>query len=149
MTVTTASFRTSFPEFSDATAYPDGQVTLWIGLGTVLLNADRFASILDFATQLYVAHQLVVWKRSQSSADVGGIPGEVVGPKSAKTVDKVSANYDTSAVTFADAGFWNMTTYGIQLYQLIQMFGAGGVQIGAGGGSGEANTTDMQWLGWV
>lgn len=125
-----ATFRTDFPEFASTTDYPDAQVNFWIGLAGQLLNADRFADILPYATELYTAHHLALQKKNLLVVASGGVPGMAVsGPMSSKAVDKVSASYDTQAITYKDAGHWNATTYGLQFYNLILMFGAGGIQL--------------------
>jgi hypothetical protein len=124
-----ATFRQTFPEFADTVEYPGAQIAFWIATGSKFLNAERFADIYDFALQLYTAHHLTIAKRNQLSAQAGGAPGTLNGPVASKTVDKVSVSYDTSAVTLADAGFWNATGYGVQFFQLVRMFGAGGIQL--------------------
>lgn len=129
MTIAYADFQVQWPEFGDSTVYTVAQFNLWAGVAYALLNADRWADQLDLAAALFIAHHLVLGRRRQLTAAAGGTPGEVQGPKTAKAVDKVSASMDTAAVTFENAAFWNMTDYGVQLMQLIRLFGAGGVQI--------------------
>jgi Protein of unknown function (DUF4054) len=129
MTMTPAKFRQDFPEFACTTTYPDTQVNLYVGLAGKLLNADRWDDMLDMGTSLFVAHHLVIGQRNVASAEVGGAPGAIQGPQSSKSVDKVSVSYDTGAVTLADGGFWNMSSYGIRLLQIARYVGAGGVQL--------------------
>lgn len=124
-----SAFRVNFPEFADTTVYTDAQVTFWSTIAESLLPECRWGTLLKLAVMLFTAHQLAIATRNQQTAAVGGTPGQVTGPLSAKAVDKVSASYDTGAVALDDAGFWNMTTYGIQLYQMYRMFGAGGIQL--------------------
>ncbi len=125
-----ATFRADFPEFSSTLDYPDAQVNFWLGLAGQMLNTDRFADMLPFATELYTAHHLVLARKNLLSVQAGGVPGvSTVAPMSSKSVDKVSASYDTQAVTYKDAGHWNATMYGLQFYNLILMFGAGGIQL--------------------
>lgn len=127
--MTPATFRTNFPEFANTSDYPDGQVQFWITMAGTMLNADAWGDALDLGTQLYTAHHLAIGIRDQKSVAAGGVPGTVNGPQTSKAVDKVSASYDTSAMTYEGAGFWNGTTYGIQFFQLARMVGAGGVQL--------------------
>jgi Protein of unknown function (DUF4054) len=127
--MTPATFRQQFPEFACTTTYPDSQVTFWAGLAGSLLNPERWADLLDHGTALFVAHHLATGQRDQEIAAAGGTPGTISGPQSAKSVDKVSASYDTSAVTLENGGFWNMSSYGIRLLQLARYAGAGGVQL--------------------
>jgi hypothetical protein len=124
-----ATFRTDFPEFADTTLYPDSRVNFYLGLGAKLLPACRWGDLLDFGLELYTAHYLVIATRNQDAAAAGGVPGAVTGVATSKAVDKVSVSYDTTSVLNADAGFWNMTTYGVEFYQLMMTVGAGGVQL--------------------
>ncbi|RQR87721.1 MULTISPECIES: DUF4054 domain-containing protein [unclassified Burkholderia] len=129
MSVTAAQLRTDFPEFSDPTKYPDPLVNMWLTVANSLVNASRWAELTNLGVELVTCHHLAISARDELSSAAGGIPGEVKGATSAKSVDKVSASYDTSSVTLADAGFWNMTSYGIRFLGLARMMGAGGLQI--------------------
>lgn len=124
-----ATLRQTLPEFTDPTKYPSGSIDFWLGLGAKLLPPDRWGDLLDQGLVLYTAHHLVIATRDQQAEEIGGIPGEVRGPQSAKSVDKVSMAFDTGAVTHAGAGFWNMTSYGIRFYNLVRIVGAGGLQL--------------------
>ena len=44
-------------------------------------------------------------------------------------MDKVTNSYDTKSVSLTDAGFWNMSMYGVQLMQLARLVGAGPIQL--------------------
>lgn len=122
------TFRQQFPEFACEPDYPTPQIMFWAGLAGTMLNADRWADMLDYGVCLFIAHHLAAGQRDVQTAEAGGTPGTVSGPMTAKSVDKVSASYDTSAVTLVNGGFWNSTSYGIQLLQLARYVGAGGVQ---------------------
>lgn len=124
-----STFRQQFPEFANAATYPDAQVTFWLGLGVKLLNADRWYDLLDQGLALFTAHHLTIQQRDIKAASMGGTPGQAAGVLASKAVDKVSASYDTSAGTYADAGFWNLTSYGVQYWNLLRMVGAGGIQL--------------------
>lgn len=123
MTVTVAQFRADFPEFADATKYPDASVNFWLNIAATRLDPVRWADMLDPGTELFVAHQVVLSARNAKSA------GVTVAPIASKSVDKVSVSYDTSAVRLDNAGHWAATNYGQQFWQLLQMAGAGGVQL--------------------
>jgi len=129
MTLTTAQFRSDFPEFANTTTYPDSSVQLWITVSTSLVNECRWMELTNLGIELITAHQLVLSARDQLAASVGGIPGEVKGPTTSKSVDKVSVGYDASAVTLDDAGFWAMSAYGLRFLTLARMMGAGGLQL--------------------
>lgn len=122
-------FRQDFPEFADATKYPDSAVNLWLDLASKTLPADRWCDYLDIGMELFAAHNLALAAGNQATAAVGGAPGQVKGPLTSKAVDKVSAGYDSGAATIEEGGFFNLTTYGIQFLQLARMVGTGGIQL--------------------
>jgi len=124
-----SAFRTAFPEFSDTGIYRDGQINFYSGIALKLLNADRWADMLDEATQLFVAHHLALGDREARTAETGGIAGKVAGQQTSKTADKLSASYDVAAVSLENGGYWNATSYGIRLLQFARWFGAGGIQL--------------------
>lgn len=129
MTVTPDSFRVDFPEFADNVAYPDSGITFWLTVAGKLLNTLRWQDMLDTATELFVAHQLVLERQAQKSAAKGAVPGVTTGAISSKTVGPVTQAYDTSAGIDEGAGHWNLSTYGIRLIQLCSLFGAGPIQV--------------------
>ncbi len=127
--LTPAQFRSQFPEFACTSTYQELQIEFWLGLAAVMLNADRWGDTLDYGTALFVAHHLATGQRDADMASAGGVPGTVNGPQTAKSVDKVSASYDSASVTLENAGFWNATSYGIRFLQLARWAGAGGIQL--------------------
>lgn len=127
---TVSDFRRDFPQFNDAAIYPDTQINFRLNLADVLLSESITGTALfPYLVELYVAHYMALWLADQRSVQAGGAGGSTNGVQSSKSVDKVSVGYDTSAVINPDAGFWNYTRYGIEFYQLITMFGAGGRQL--------------------
>lgn len=136
MTMTVELFRQQFRAFNDPDLSEDGAVNYYIGLATNFLTGgsqgSRWDSItLDRAVGLYVAHHLVLDARdAQAVSGGGGIPGELEGVATGKTVDKVSITQDAELVSFENEPFWNQTRYGVALMELVRLFGAGGVQIG-------------------
>lgn len=129
MTLTTAQFRQDFPEFADASIYTDSQVMLWLGVSLLLVNECRWGDLYNLGIELVTAHHLAIAMRDQTAAAVGGVPGTMTGPLASKSVDKVSASYDTSAATLDNAGFWALTSYGMRFLTLARMMGAGGLQL--------------------
>jgi hypothetical protein len=135
MTVTVALFRQVFREFRDIQIYDDGLVNFWVNLATnatngpALLNPDRWGNMLDLGVMLFTAHHLALGQMDQQTAGVGGVPGQLKGPVTSKTVDKISASYEATRVTFEDAPFWNQTSYGIRFLNYARMVGAGGVHV--------------------
>lgn len=122
-------FRQDFPEFADTTKYPDSAVNLWLALASKTLAEDRWCDYLDIGTELFVAHNLALAAGNQLAASTGGAPGQIKGPVTSKSVDKVSVGYDSGAVALQDGGFFNLTTYGIQFLQYARMVGTGGIQL--------------------
>jgi len=124
-----AAFRQGFPEFDDPQTYPDLMINFWGDLAAKLLRPDRWEDLIDQGTQLFVAHHLAIGRRDQRAAEAGGVPGEVKGVVTSKSVDKVSVSYDAGKATIENAGFWNTTSYGVRFYQLVRIVGAGCVQL--------------------
>lgn len=127
--MTPEQFRADFPEFADATKYSDASIDFQLIIATSLVNSCRWGVLTDQGIELCAAHFLVLARRDEATAEVGGIPGQVTGPQSSKAVDKVSTSYDTGAATIDDAGMWNLTTYGVRFLTLARMMGAGGMQL--------------------
>lgn len=124
----TTQVRKDFPEFADPAKYPESSVKFWLSIAALTLNADRWGSLLDLGTELFVVHHLVLAARD-ALGGAAGIPGKVEGIVSSKAVDKVSVGYDAGSVSLTDAGFYNMSVYGIRFLQLARMIGAGGIQL--------------------
>jgi len=138
MTVSIAQFRADFPEFSDATVYPDSAFTFWYAIACKLIDVALWAGLFNIGAELYVAHNLVIEARAAAAAAAGAIPGETVGSLNSKSVDKVSMGYDTSSSVEKDAGHWNLTVYGTRYIRLARMVGVGAVQVGGVGPGGDS-----------
>src|SRR5260363_302089 len=93
------------------------------------VNARRWGALAELGIALCTAHHLVIAARDQADAAKSGASGQLKGPMAAFSVDKVSTGYDTGAVTLPDAGFWNLTSYGVRYLTLARSMGAGGVQV--------------------
>ncbi len=124
-----ADFRSNFPEFANTTAYPDSQITFWASVAEKMVNQNVWCDMYSTGVQLYVAHELVLARQNVLSANTGGLPGQGGGIASSKTVGSVSVSYDPNTTTEKDAGWWNLTNYGKQFYRLVQIFGAGCIQL--------------------
>lgn len=132
MTVTVSSFRQHYTEFASGIVYPTTDIQYYLTLAGTVLNASRWASLLDLGTELYIAHNIALEARARKEAANGAPPGGTVGPINNKSVDKVSVGYDTSAGTVEGAGHWNLTIYGTRFIKLARVAGAGPVQTSAG-----------------
>lgn len=124
-----STFRTDFPEFANTTTYPDAQVNFQISLATIRLPECRWTTLLPYGIELFTAHNLALRRAAQLAAATGAAPGAVNGPVTSKTVDKVSYSMDPSLVSLTDGGYWNMTSYGIEFYQMALMIGSGPIQL--------------------
>lgn len=131
--MTPTLFRQVYRQFADRESYPDEVLNYWITTATSFLPATRWGTLLDFGVGLFMAHHMTLDARDLLTAGAGGIPGDVRGPATQKSVDKVSQGYDTRAVTWENSAFWNQTRYGVQLINLARQFGVGGFQLGTCG----------------
>ena len=124
-----STFRQTMPAFASVDDYPSAQFNFYLKLGVKLLPESRWDDLLDDGLTFFVAHYLVLYARDMAMVDVGGIAGKIIGNETAKSIDSVSKSMDVSGVLMTDAGHWNQTTFGVQFYQLMQMIGAGGIQL--------------------
>ena len=126
---TVQQFRTDFPQFSSATLYSDAQVQFRLNLADIQLDQNRLGRMFPFMVELFVAHYLTLQAGDDRSAAMGRAGGSNSGVVSSKSVDKVSVSYDNSSTLSADAGFWNFSRYGAEFWQMLMMFGYGGIQL--------------------
>lgn len=134
MTVTATSFRENFPEFEDTTRYPDSQVEFYIALAVAMLTDTNWvtAGLLDFGIQFFVAHNLSLEGQAQITSSTGGVPGGNVGAATAKSVDKVSINYDVNLGVDPKDGHYALTIYGRRFIMMARMIGMRALQLGIG-----------------
>ena len=123
-------FRTDFPEFTDTVKYTDAVLTFWSGFVETRLNVDRWAGALNYGVELATAHYVTLAVKDQINAAAGKVPGSSMqGAASSKSVGDVSVSYDTTSSLEAEAGHWNLTSYGRQFIRLARNIGMGGVQL--------------------
>ncbi len=146
--------------------YPEPVVAYYIALGVMMLNTCRWGvgattasspptTIYDMGLELWAAHHLVLERRAlDAAAKANGVPGQVTGPVSSKSVGPATVSYDTGAVVAEGAGFWNLTVYGLRFIRISRMRGTGPVQVNIGAApvgtfpSGEAWAGPPPWPGW-
>jgi hypothetical protein len=134
--VTPQQFVADYPEFSDSAKYTVSSMNYWLAVATLLLNPNRFdANTLILATELYVAHNLVIEAQAQDTAKAGGWPGITKGVINSESAGAVTVSYDTAPVIEERAGHWNLTVYGLRFIRLAKLFGAGPIQVGPGFGA--------------
>jgi hypothetical protein len=125
-------------------------VQFWMDVAYQLLNASRWGRQLDLAAQLYTAHNCVLEARMNVEAANGGIPGangSGIGVVNSKSVDKVSVGLDVSAMQQEFMGAYGLTVFGVRLWQLIRLFGAGPLQVGWASCGSAYSGTNGAWSG--
>lgn len=125
-----AGFRAAFPAFPED-IFEDARVAFWLGIGAKRLSAERFDDLHDQAVALYVAHNLTLERAAALDPSGTGGMSAAAGPvvSESKTAGPVSKakSYSQATTARADAGAWNATIYGQQLFDLMQLVGVGGV----------------------
>jgi hypothetical protein len=141
--ITPGTFRADWPEFGSLSVYPNNVVAYWIAIAGMLLNTVYWGigstvavapptTKLDFATELFVAHNLVLEQQAFAAAQSGGTPGTQQGVVTSKSVGSVSLGYSVAEVLNLDGSFWNATNYGVRFLWLARLVGSGPIQIGIG-----------------
>jgi hypothetical protein len=128
--MTAGAFRAAMPEFASTETYPDVQVNMYMNLAQQQLSQALWQNLWGYACNLYTAHELVLAQQNQKAAQAGGVPGTNSGGQAtSKTVGGGTVQYDAISTTEKDAGYWNLSSYGKQLYRFIRLFGAGCIQL--------------------
>lgn len=125
------AFRTTFPEFGNTVTYPNAMVEFWAGLAEVQVRSCIWKpeSVRQKGISLYVAHEITIAAQNVKAGNIGGVPGISGGIANNKTVGSVTVGYDSSSTSEKDAGWWNLTNYGMQFIRLARIFGAGAIQL--------------------
>lgn len=126
--LTVTQFREMFPALTEA-LFPDTAVQIRLTMANEFFSPVRWGDgdIRQYAMGLFTAHYLTAYG---SQAEGGsGVGGSVMGVVSSKSVDGASVSYDTSSTAWHDAGFWNATPYGRELWYLMRIYGAGAIQL--------------------
>lgn len=89
-------------------------------------------TLADFATELFVAHSIVLEKQAIDQASTGGNPGTQIGVITSKSIGGVSVSFDVSQIVDQKSGFWGQTQYGLRFIRLARLRGMGPIQIGIG-----------------
>ena len=166
--VTPATFVVDFPEFGNQSAYPPAVIAYYLALANIMFNACFWGgsspnapptgtpvsppqAMIDFGAELFVAHNLVLEYAAQRAAATGGLPGTQTGAVASKGVGPISISYDNGTTDFeaGNAADYNLTTYGKRLWRMIQMVGAGPVQLGLGVAPPWSAFTPSGWGPWV
>jgi hypothetical protein len=125
MTVTINTFRQNLPEFGATDLYPDAIVELYLNMAYQFLRPEAWHDNLDTGVTFFVAHNLVLYRREQTTGgSVNGVPG-AYGVVSSKTVGSVSVSYDTHLGAIEGAADLNLSHYGVTFARLQSMMGMG------------------------
>lgn len=122
-------FRVLYPEFQNTVTYPDQVIDYWAGIAECMVRKPAWKKQWLTGVYLYTAHQLVLWRQNQISAESGGVPGQSGGIANTKTVGQATIGYDTVSSSEKDAGYLNLTNYGKQFIHMARLFGAGVIQL--------------------
>jgi hypothetical protein len=129
VTVTATSFLQTFPEFADSSTYTPGKIAFWLAVATTRIDPSVWDTLTDQGVQLYMAHNLALDGAAKRASDNGTLPGQATGALASKSAGGLGAGYDTGSSAEAGAGQFNATTYGQRYFELMQMFGAGGLSL--------------------
>lgn len=126
--LTIDEFRTRFPAFISE-LFPDGAVQIRLTLADKFFDDALWSDpdVRKHVMGLYTAHFLSM-DGSKSSGGAGR-SDPASGLVSSKSVDGASVSFDTGSTAWSNAGFWNLTPYGKELWYLMQILGAGGIQL--------------------
>lgn len=150
-----ATFRSHFPAFADTARYPDATVQFFLDLGTAMCNPDRWLNFQQYGAELVCAHFLAMQQLAMQGGATTGVPGLATGPRSSKSVSKVSVGYDVGITAIEGAGPFNYTMYGQEYWRMVLLVGTGGYEtlaLSTPGMAGFVNTWAkgvlIGWLPW-
>ena len=129
ITLDPAVFRALFPQFADATKWPDAALSIQFGAATGYVSADTYGDMpvaaRTNALYLMTAHLLalgVIIAQNNYSGQVGVVQGAVV--------DHVQITLTPPPVKSQWQWWLNTTPYGAQLLGLLEAQAAGGFYVG-------------------
>jgi len=129
ITLDPAAFRALFPQFADATKWPDAALSIQFGAATGYVSADTYGDMpvaaRTNALYLMTAHLLalgVIIAQNNYSGQVGVVQGAVV--------DHVQITLTPPPVKSQWQWWLNTTPYGAQLLGLLDAQAAGGFLVG-------------------
>ena len=129
ITLNPAAFRALFPQFANATAYPDAALEIQFGMATGYVSPDTYGDMTEAtrtnALYLMTAHLLalgVIIAQNNYSGQVGVVQGAVV--------DHVQITLTPPPVKSQWQWWLNTTPYGAQLLGLLDAQAAGGFYVG-------------------
>lgn len=119
--VTTATFRTRFPEFSDLTDYPDARIQLFLDDAGLIVLESKFNTLTDIATSYLAAHYLAVGDNTAAGDTSSG------GSITARAVGSVSESFGSAPINNLADQLLSSTSYGLQYLRYRKLVGTGNV----------------------
>ena len=120
MSITTAEFKTRFPEFASVA---DDRIQLFIDDSVVILNEPFWDTKYDLGLHYLTAHYLVLGTKSEDGATTGS------GPMTGKTVDGVSLSFGLATTDDGTDDYYNQTIYGQRYLSLRKSLGVASASI--------------------
>ena len=123
MSCTVSDFRTRFPEFSNATDYPDTLIQNAIDEAKLFIDEVRFCKFYDVAVCYLSAHNVAI----SSGAKDGDFSSS--NPNTARAVGSVSESFGTATYNNHNDSFLGSTVYGQKylMYESRACIGGAGV----------------------
>ena len=114
--------RTRYPEFSDATAFPDARIQLFIDDAETELAPIEWGIHYDRGMSALTAHFLSI---ATMTANGGGTSGSL-GPVASRSVGDVSLSFGGMGGGLTQMENYFLTTpYGQEYWRMVQLYGVG------------------------
>ena len=128
---TVADFLKRFPQFKNA-AITEEQIQDFIDLANTMISYDLYQeawySAMSFAVAHFITLNLMVYDENPDT--LLSKAKQSLGILTSKSVDGVSASYDTSYLdSLKSWGTWNLTLYGQQFAMLARFMGKAGMYV--------------------
>lgn len=120
------AFRAQFPAFTDDIKYPDQLVQAWFDSSTSFMS-NQESGLITFATQQFALYLLTAHLLVIASAAQKGTPVQLMGSAGEGTVN---VGFVPPPIKNGFQWWLSATTYGQQLYALMQAMTAGGFYAG-------------------
>lgn len=125
-TLTVATFRAKFPEFANATTYPDLTIQGWWDMGVQYINPND--SDFNSGTRLQTCLELMTAHMGKSFSAFAS--GQATGVVNSASEGSVSVSFTPPPATTAWQHWLNTTPYGLNLRALLRGIAAGGFMTG-------------------
>lgn len=109
-------FRLFFPQFADT---PDEVIVNYHKIACCQIPSCRLGYDTQWGRMLLTAH-LITINGAQGAASSGSVSAGFAGAVASKTVGSMSISYDTGGTAETDAGSYNSTIFGKQLWALFR-----------------------------